>query len=438
MPNILVVYYYTRPHPPRASIRDHLDSFQRYSSHRCYYFNAALADRPWWTHAVDFDLVIFHTTLLGVRWNRPRFARLMDRLDWLGRLPAVKAMIPQDEYLSTDQLCQFIDRMNVSQVFSTASLADWPAIYPGLATRNVQFSQVLTGYLDDRTLTRIAALTARSPLRPVDIGYRAWDVPAWLGRHGRLKTRIARHVAARCRNTALTTDISTRPEDVLLGDQWYRFLLRCRYTIGVEGGASLLDRDGSLRERSERYLADHPHASFEQIEAACFAGRDDSLGLFVLSPRHLEACATRTCQILVSGQYNGVLQPGRHYLELKPDFSNLDDVLAQLGDPRLRQELTERAYEEVVASGRFSYRRFVEFVFQRALGVGCEAQPAVQPLGQRAAWACARQADRLSWNALALAAWGWQGLSRIGRVNDFRRTPGARSVSPPARVSVHS
>jgi hypothetical protein len=437
MSNILVVYYYTRPHPPRASVRDHLDCFQRYSSHRCYYFNAALSDRPWWTRAVDFDLVIFHTTLVGVRWNRPRFARLMDRLDWVGRLPAVKAMIPQDEFLSTDQLCQFIERMNVSRVFSNASPADWPAIYAGLATKDVQFFQVLTGYLDDRTLARIANLADHSPRRPVDIGYRAWDAPAWLGRHGRLKTRIAQRVAARCHDAALSVDISTRPGDVLLGDDWYRFLLRCRYTIGVEGGASLLDRDGSLRERTERYLADHPHASHEQIEAACFAGCDESLRLFVLSPRHLEACATRTCQILVSGRYNGVLQADQHYLELKPDFSNLDDVLAHLADSRMRREMTERAYEDVVASGRFSYRRFVEFVFQRSLGVGCETQAAAQTLGRSAVWAYARQADRFGWKAVALAAWGWQGLSSIGHGNHARPLPVARSASGPKRVSVH-
>ena len=438
MSNILVVYYYTRPHPPRASIRDHLDSFQRYSSHRCYYFNAALSKRPWWTRAVDFDLVIFHTTLLGVRWNRPRFARLMDRLAWLGRLPAVKAMIPQDEFLSTDLLCQFIDRMNVGHVFSNAAPEDWPVIYTGLNHRGVQFSQVLTGYLDDGALKRINALAARNPERPIDIGYRAWDAPAWLGRHGRLKTRIARRVAARCRDTALTVDISTRPDDVLLGDDWYRFLLRCRYTIGVEGGASLLDRDGSVRAETEHYLADHPGIPFEQIEAACFPDRDNSLRLFVLSPRHLEACATRTCQILVSGQYNGILQAGRHYLELQPDFSNLDEVLAQFDDPQLRQEITERAYQDVVASGRYSYRRFVEFVLQRSLGIGCEAESADKSFVRTGVSAWARQTDRLGWNAIALAAWGWQGLSRIGRVEDARRTSAEQSAGGAARISVQS
>ncbi len=192
----------------------------------------------------------------------------MDRLDWLGRLPAVKVMIPQDEFLSTDQLCQFIERMNVSRVFSNASAADWPVIYPGLATKDVQFFQVLTGYLDEPALARIAGLATRSRQRPIDVGYRAWDAPAWLGQHGRLKTRIAQRVAASCRETSLTFDISTHRDDVLLGDDWYRFLLRCRSTIGVEGGASLLDRDGSLRAQ-DRTLPGRSPPRFVRAGRSC-------------------------------------------------------------------------------------------------------------------------------------------------------------------------
>ncbi len=34
-------------------------------------------------------------------------------------------------------------------------------------------------------------------------------------------------------------DVQTRASDTLTGDSWYRFLASCKYTIGVEGGASL-------------------------------------------------------------------------------------------------------------------------------------------------------------------------------------------------------
>lgn len=409
MPNVLVVYYYTRPYPPRASIRDHLQSFGRHASGHAFYFNAALRTRPWWARLVQFDLVVFHTTLLSVRWNRPRFERLMKRLAWLRGVPCPKAAIPQDEFLLTDLLCRFIDELAVKHVFSIGSPECWPLIYADLRSSDVRFTQVLTGYLEDTTLARIERLAQATQSRSIDIGYRTWRESAWLGRHGMLKTQIAEQVTSGASQRRL--DISTRPDDMLLGDKWYQFLLSCKYTIGVEGGASLLDRDGSARDRTEQYVAQHPRAGFDEIEARCFPGLDGNLRLFAMSPRHLEACATRTCQILVSGQYNGVLRPGEHYIELKRDFSNLDDILRQLDDEPRRRAITERAYRDIVASGRFSYRRFVEAVMQAA----CSA-PRPSSILSRAIRSIlatfARLEDRLAWGVVFLASrllgcFGW-------------------------------
>ena len=67
---------------------------------------------------------------------------------------------------------------------------------------------------------------------------------------------------------------------------------------------------------------------------------------------------TGTCQILLEGNYNGVLTPWRHYVPLKSDYSNLDEVLGVVGDVARMQAIADRAYEEVVASQAWSYRRF--------------------------------------------------------------------------------
>ena len=138
--------------------------------------------------------------------------------------------------------------------------------------------------------------------------------------------------------------------------------------MGVKGGGSLLDRDVTVQERYLNYVANHPGASFEELEAACFPQLDGSLHLRAISPRHLEACATRTCQILLEGDYNGILKPGWHYIELKRDFSNVDEVLDMVHQDHLREAITERAYREIVESGQFTYRRFVEYVMQCTLG----------------------------------------------------------------------
>ena len=183
----------------------------------------------------------------------------------------------------------------------------------------------------------------------------------YLGRHAMLKAGLSDAVAERARARGLRVDLSTRAEDTFYGDDWYRFLATCRYTIGIEGGASILDRDGSVQACVDAQQARAPDATFEELEAACFPGRDGELALFALSPRHLEACATRTVQILVEGNYSGVLEPGVHYLELRRDLSNLDAVLdvVAAGDA---DDIAERAHADIVASGRYTYRRLVESV----------------------------------------------------------------------------
>lgn len=366
MAGVLVVYDSA---PARAAVRDHLDCFRRHSGRECYHLNTAVWGVPWFLSRLKVDLVVFHTLFLAARWGPDYFRWLVERARALKGLDAVRVAIPQDEFFRTDLLCDFINELAIDCVFSTLPPAEWPRVYSTVNLERVKFVRVLTGYLDDGTLEGIGRLSRSVGSRPIDIGYRAFRVPASFGRHALLKLQVADRVAAKAPANGLRVDISTRPEDTILGEDWYRFLLRCKYTIGVEGGASLLDRDGSIARRTEAYVAAHPGASFEEIEAACFPGLDGSFRLCAISPRHLEACATRTCQVLVEGEYNGVLEPGTHYIELKRDFRNLDQVLDLVKRDHLRADITERAYADVVASGRYTYRGFVELVLRETLGM---------------------------------------------------------------------
>jgi hypothetical protein len=318
----------------------------------------------------------------------------------------VKAALPQDEYLPPHLLCDFVNEFGVDHVFSVAPESQWPAIYP--TVDHARLSRALTGYLDPGTVERIERAAAGVE-RTIDIGYRAKDLPAWLGRHARLKAQIGDAFARAAPAHGLTCDISTRPEDVIAGADWVRFLLSCRYTVGVEGGASVLDRDGSLRRCCEAVLAERPDATFEELERECFPGRDGEFGLVALSPRHLEAVATRTCQVLIEGAYDGVLEPGRHYIPLRRDFSNLDEVLETIRADEVRERIVETAYQDVVVSGEWSYPRFVERL--EATTVGGPPRGAA-PLAARVASACGRIAEAASWGVVTLRAWAARLLRR--------------------------
>ena len=409
MRNVLVLYGLMQ-HPLRSTVEDHLYALRRYSRARCLYANLTVAPVPRWMRRVRYDAIVFHTSLLSsLRWAPALDTTLRDRVLELAGVPGVRAAMPQDEFLRSDALCDFIRDAGVDVVFSVSPQSEWPKIYAAVDRERVRIEPVLTGYLDERTLRRIGEIVDESRERPHDVFYRAGAERPYLGRHGMLKTDIATQGTVAARACGMTTDISISPDDTLLGDAWFRHLAAARWTLGVEGGASILDRDGTVREATMRYVAEHPDAGYDEVEAACFPGRDGELALFALSPRHLEACATRTGQILVRGGYSGVLEPGRHYLELEPDLSNLDQVLGQAADEPTRLALTEAAYRDVVASGRYTYRGFAAQVDDALLTMPERAG------GLRGAAVAARVRDQVTW---------WRVAWRLRWARKVRRVPG--------------
>jgi hypothetical protein len=395
---MVLVAYCALQWPWRKTIEDHLYSFRRYGDADYLYVNLAVPALANAYLPLRFDAVIWHTTFLGwVRWTPPaQRIGVMKRARRLAARTSCQLALPQDEFLGTDQVAEVIRDFGIDHVFSVAPASEWPLIYEGVDRERVGFSRVLTGYLDEDTVRRVDAILAAGGPRPIDIGYRTGPPKPFLGRQAMLKTELADVVRERAQARGLRVDITTRAEDTLLGDDWYRWLASCRYTIGVEGGASVLDRDGSVLACTERVQAERPGAGFEELEAACFPGRDGELRLRAISPRHLEACATRTAQVLVEGDYNGVLEPGRHYIPLRRDFSNLDEVLDVVAADAERERIAAAAYADVVASGRWTYRRLVEDV-EAAL------PPAPRARAARPAVAAARALDGASKPLLPLA-----------------------------------
>jgi hypothetical protein len=74
-----------------------------------------------------------------------------------------------------------------------------------------------------------------------------------------------------------------------------------------------------------------------------------------IGPRHLEAAAARSCQVLVEGGYDGVLEPDVHYLPIRADGADVDAVVERLADRQLVEATAARAYADLVLSGRYGY-----------------------------------------------------------------------------------
>ncbi len=368
---ILVVFSHMAT-PMRATLRDMLYCFSKYSNARVYYLNLAIGYVPWYVRKVSFDLIIFPTLFLNSHWKPQRFLKLQHQVAFLQDTDAIKIAIPQDEFHNPKALCQFINKFDVKHVFSVQPEFEWKNIYRNVDFTKVQFHRILTAYLDDNVLAKINRRKTTLSKRDITIGYRSLGNTqknfAWYGRHGLLKVTIADRVQEIALKRRLKYDISYQSKDIINGDKWYWFLLRCKYVLGIEGGTSILDWDGSLHKKTENFVKQNPGADFEEIEQNCFPGLDGTFRGFAISPRHIEACATETCQILTEGEYNGILRPNTHFIELKKDFSNLDSVIDLVMCDDKREEITKRAYLDVVASGEYTNTRFARFVIETVSG----------------------------------------------------------------------
>jgi len=330
-----------------------------------------------------------------MHWEAGYFRERASQCAPVAELNCPKIAIVQDEFYNIDLVVEFLGGIGVTHVLTCSEETEWRKLYGKLDLQRVKLRTVLSGYVDETRMRKVPSIPLAN--RSVDLGYRAWKNPYWLGEHGMKKVRIAEVVGAAARRRGLRVDINNPAAlDFLIGKRWYEFLSRCRAVLGVEGGASVLDRDGTVRQRVEAYLRHHPDATFDETRQHCFPERDHELKLACLSPRHLEACVTRTCQVLLEGNYNGVLRPWEHYIPVKHDFSNVDEVLNALQDDDLVQRLVNQAYEETVASGKWSYRTFVREIERTII----DTVPTQRSFGP-AAWV-------VNVLLLALAALAWR------------------------------
>lgn len=369
--NILLIYDYYAPEKLRQTFSDFLFCFEKYSSHKVFYCNYAWGI-PAYFKQIEFDLIIYsHFFASQFRLNGLPYEEYLSRLAPLKHSTAIKVLFCQDEFINMDRINRFIHDFKIEGVFSVAEPSEWKTIYYDVDPQKVHFFKNLTGYLESDIGTIMEGLKGAVPARNIDIGYRATHIPAWLGRQGKLKVDVAAVVKDAALRKGMTVDIETvkKNRDFFVGYDWYRFMLQCKAVIGVEGGSSIFDKQGDIRSKVEMFVKQNPEASFEQIEAACFPGIDGNLNLVALSPRHLEACAAKCCQILVEGAYSGVLKPGLHYLELKRDFSNLNEVLDLVQKEEVRQEITERAYSDIVESGLYTYEPFIRSTEKNIFGI---------------------------------------------------------------------
>ena len=181
--------------------------------------------------------------------------------------------------------------------------------------------------------------------RTIELGYRAYETPWYLGH--RERRVLADAFLAAVPRLGLAADISLDEHARLDEPRWAAFLNRCRGQLGSEAGGDYFDIDDGLRKAVSGFLHEHPDAAFDEVFERFFRGISHPISGRALSSRMVETAGTRTAQLLVEGHYGGFFEPDVHYIPLRPDLANMDEAVAKLRDDPFRREVVDNAYRMV-------------------------------------------------------------------------------------------
>ena len=351
--NVLVLYdaYYRYI----GTVREYLEAFLHYSKHRFFFANATAASRAPFDMSV-FDVVFVH---YSVRMCLPQHIS-PDFAEAVQNFGGLKMLCIQDEYDCVHMTHEWMERLGYHVVFTCVPQPWVEKVYPAKRLPGIRFISVLTGYVSEDA----QRLGPGKPLaeRRIAIGYRGRSLSYFYGKLGREKLIIGQRMKEICQARGVACDIEWTEQKRIYGRAWYDFLGSCRATLASESGSNVFDWDGSIRENITRAVDKNPALEFDEAHALYIGAREGEVQMNQVSPRIFESIAMRTALILFEGAYSGVVKPDEHFIPLKKDFSNVDDVLRKLADDSFVQAMTDRAYRDVIASGKYTYRKYVELI----------------------------------------------------------------------------
>ena len=350
-----VLFLYTHPLPEVGTIIDHVEALTTGSRHRVHRINM-IGELPPRLDLDRFDVIIIHYGIIISMANHlcaESFARIK-------AASPMKAVFIQDEYRHVNATVQAVQDLYINVLFTCIPVTEFEKVYPEEKLPGVRKVNVLTGYVPSRMLQSSSPKPLKD--RQIDVGYRARVLPAWLGRLGREKWLIGERFKEDAKAYKLRCDISVHEADRLYGDDWDSFLVNCKAMLGVESGASVFDFTGEIQTKVSAAESAEPEVAYEELEKRFFPSLDGLIRLNQISPRCFEAAARGTLMILYEGEYSGRLKPGRHYVELKKNHSNVADVIAILQDEKQAQAIVDRAWKEVACAPENSYETFTDSI----------------------------------------------------------------------------
>ena len=330
---------------------DHIESFSLYSKHKIFRL-PIFGNIPKKLNIHDFDGVIIHYSLSILDQQYVSLQLIQILREFRG----LKIIFAQDEYKFVNKFCDLVNFMQMDFVFTCIPKQKTKKIYSKIEKAKV--ITVLTGYISEKMILDYKNVPDLSQ-RNIDVFYRTREIPYYLGDLGYEKTKIAEYFLKKSKVTKLKMDISNKENLRIYGKNYFKRLMNSRVTLGTESGSSLIDYEGELISTFEAYKLTEKQLNYFHYKENFLKDIPINNKINVISPRCFESIVLKTVMILFEGTYSGILKPGHHYIELKKDFSNFNEILEKIKDDNLLNKISETAYNQIAKNKKYSLKNFI-------------------------------------------------------------------------------
>ena len=263
---------------------------------------------------------------------------------WFDRRRAPLAVFLGNEYDLLDEKIEFIRQTGAEYVCTQLPSAAANYLY-GTRT-NARIVEM------PHALNPLVYRETADSTRDVDIGF-IGDI-YWPFVGDRERTDLIEHVEKKAESWGMRIDIRRQRVD---SSDWNRFLNRCHGIVGAESGTYYLNEAGKLLDRARTYnLKEAPTASFEDVFEKFYRGVPREISGKSVSSRHFEPIGAKSCQILLEGEYNGILRANEHYIAVKRDLSDIEEAIGRFRDEGFRKKVVDQAFDYVMSEHTYAHR----------------------------------------------------------------------------------
>lgn len=349
--NVLLLCNKPAPSRNARNLIDHIESFSKFSKYNITELN------PFKYKIKNINLSQYGIIIIHYSLNISSEQYIQNSLRAsISEFNGVKVLFIQDEYKHVNRTIDAIKSLEIDIIFTCLQESEFEKVYSRDKLGDISIFNTLTGYVPEKT----NCFGSKSyHERNIDVSYRARDIPEWLGKLGKEKIDIADKFQKLSYEYNLTVDIDCTEQSRLYGKKWIELLENSKAALGTESGASVFDFTGEIQTNVERYKAKHPEATFETLSQLFFESEEGLIYQNQISPRCFEYAYHNVLMVLFEGEYSGILHPHKHYIPLKKDFSNINEVIQAIKNKDIWKSITTNAKHDLINSGKYSYRSFI-------------------------------------------------------------------------------